>query len=171
MKHRWRRSARRGTANLDVTAFLSLMVILVPFLLITAVFSRITILELSGLPKKSPQSSAAGTLQLVITVREDAIEVSRGKQGQLTRLERSSNGYPLAALASILARLKESAPDRAQATILFEPQVLYEVVVRVMDTVRIRVEGGPGARKKVELFPQIALGEAVPIEQTSSPMR
>ncbi len=33
--------------ELDITAFLNLMVVLVPFLLVSAVFSRITILELN----------------------------------------------------------------------------------------------------------------------------
>ncbi|MDH3417010.1 MAG: biopolymer transporter ExbD, partial [Gammaproteobacteria bacterium] len=35
------------TADLNITAFMNLMVILVPFLLITAVFSRLAILELN----------------------------------------------------------------------------------------------------------------------------
>ena len=43
--------------ELDVTTFLNLMVVLVPFLLITAVFSRITIVELT-LPSSSGGSSA-----------------------------------------------------------------------------------------------------------------
>ncbi|NIO40724.1 MAG: biopolymer transporter ExbD, partial [Burkholderiales bacterium] len=34
-------------AELDITAFMNLMVVLVPFLLITAVFSRMTVLDLT----------------------------------------------------------------------------------------------------------------------------
>ena len=45
-RHHYRR--RTGDPpELDMTTFLNLMVVLVPFLLITAVFSRITIVELS----------------------------------------------------------------------------------------------------------------------------
>ena len=36
-----------AAVELNITAFMNLMVILVPFLLITAVFSRITVLELN----------------------------------------------------------------------------------------------------------------------------
>ena len=52
-----RRGSRRNveTAELNITAFMNLMVILVPFLLITAVFSRITILELN-LPVANEQA-------------------------------------------------------------------------------------------------------------------
>ena len=50
-KHHYRRR-NKGTLELDVTTFLNLMVVLVPFLLITAVFSRIAIVELN-LPSSS----------------------------------------------------------------------------------------------------------------------
>jgi biopolymer transport protein ExbD len=46
-----RRKYIQETVELNITAFLNLMVILVPFLLVTAVFSRITVLELN-LPSK-----------------------------------------------------------------------------------------------------------------------
>ena len=46
---RSRKSGRRNveTAELNITAFMNLKVILVPFLLITAVFSRLEVLELN----------------------------------------------------------------------------------------------------------------------------
>ena len=44
-RRKGRRSTNEDTAELNITAFLNLMVILVPFLLITAVFSRLAILE------------------------------------------------------------------------------------------------------------------------------
>ncbi|HED18649.1 MAG TPA: biopolymer transporter ExbD, partial [Gammaproteobacteria bacterium] len=46
MRRRWRKRRSSCPPELDITAFMNLMVILVPFLLISAVFSRITILEL-----------------------------------------------------------------------------------------------------------------------------
>ena len=42
-----RRTGQHEPGDINITAFMNLMVILVPFLLITAVFSRITILELN----------------------------------------------------------------------------------------------------------------------------
>ena len=48
MRSRFRRRRRsQDPGDINITAFMNLMVILVPFLLITAVFSRITILELN----------------------------------------------------------------------------------------------------------------------------
>ena len=46
-RHHHYRRTRPEQSDLDMTTFLNLMVVLVPFLLITAVFSRITIVELT----------------------------------------------------------------------------------------------------------------------------
>ena len=46
----WQRRAKRSrevNADLNITAFMNLMVVLVPFLLITAVFSQVSILNLN----------------------------------------------------------------------------------------------------------------------------
>ena len=47
------RRLRKHPAGLDITAFMNMIVVLVPFLLTTAVFSRLAVLELT-LPKKAP---------------------------------------------------------------------------------------------------------------------
>ena len=51
-----RRHRRKETAEMNITAFMNLMVILVPFLLITAVFSRLTILQLNLPGEATPVS-------------------------------------------------------------------------------------------------------------------
>jgi len=77
MAHSRRGSRYRNVdaAELNITAFMNLMVILVPFLLITAVFSRLTILELN-LPGSSsePADPQELTFQLEVTVRKGQIE-------------------------------------------------------------------------------------------------
>ena len=83
------RRSRRGsrnveTAELNITAFMNLMVILVPFLLITAVFSRLAILELN-LPGSStePADPQELTFQLEVIVRNYSIEVGDRNVGAL----------------------------------------------------------------------------------------
>ncbi len=73
-RHHYR---RRGAeqAELDMTTFLNLMVVLVPFLLITAVFSRITVVELS-LPSTAGGAAAAEpTLRIEVVVRNGGLEL------------------------------------------------------------------------------------------------
>jgi biopolymer transport protein ExbD len=88
---RSRHGGRRNveTAELNITAFMNLMVILVPFLLITAVFSRLAILELN-LPGSSnePVEPQEQTFQLEVIVRADKIEIGDRNQGLLGEYRR-----------------------------------------------------------------------------------
>ena len=62
-----------------MTTFLNLMVVLVPFLLITAVFSRITIVELS-LPSEAGGSAPAELgFRVEVIVREGGLELADGR--------------------------------------------------------------------------------------------
>ena len=66
-----RRAGHHEPADINITAFMNLMVILVPFLLITAVFSRITILELNLPAAAASQAEDEQALQLEIISRTE----------------------------------------------------------------------------------------------------
>ena len=166
------RSSRTGrrnveTAELNITAFMNLMVILVPFLLITAVFSRLTVLELN-LPGSSsePVEQQEQTFQLEIIVRQDKIEVGDRNQGLLGIYPNSDTGYDYEALAEKLAQLKERYPTKTDAAILLEQDISYDTIVQVMDTVRVSqiVDEEEGRIDKKDLFPDISIGDAPVLE-------
>jgi hypothetical protein len=100
--------------------------------------------------------------QLEITVREARIEVGDRNAGTLSRIENTSEGYDLVELGSYLARVKQQFPDKADATLLLEPDISYEVLVAVMDTVRVaeRLDEVERRAIKYELFPEISIGDA-----------
>ena len=54
------------------------MVVLIPFLLITAVFSRLTIVELNLPSSSSGPSSNADSFRIEVIVREAGIEITNG---------------------------------------------------------------------------------------------
>ena len=166
MKSRWQRTARRETPHLDVTAFLSLMVILVPFLLITAVFSRMTILEIQPAAGESCESPAPDPLQLQVVVRKHVIEVKHRGLKQTTRIDRSADGGELEALARLADRLKARFPQSLEATVLVEPQIPYDAVVQVLDVIRIKLERVGDVVEPMELFPLVALGEVAVSKQS-----
>ena len=58
-------------------------------------------------------------------------------------------------------QVKARFPDKVDATLLVEPQVSYETVVHVMDSVRSVPAVQDGARVAAELFPEISIGDAV----------
>ena len=157
------RHHRNDTAELNITAFMNLMVILVPFLLITAVFSRLTILELN-LPGSSsePVEPQEQTFQLEIIVRNDKIEVGDRNQGLLGVYPNTDDGYDYAALAEKLAELKKRYPSKTDASVLLEQEIAYDTLVQVMDTVRVsqEVDEEEVLVKRKELFPDISIGDA-----------
>ena len=166
---RSRKSGRRNveTAELNITAFMNLMVILVPFLLITAVFSRLAILELN-LPGSSsePVEPQDQTFQLEIIVRQDKIEVGDRNQGLLGIYPNTDTGYDYTALAEKLSQLKERYPTKTDASILLEQDISYDTIVQVMDTVRVMqaVDEEEGRIDRTDLFPDISIGDAPVVE-------
>jgi len=160
---RSRRGSRRNvdTAELNITAFMNLMVILVPFLLITAVFSRLAILELN-LPGSStePANPQELVFQLEVIVREGRIEVGDRNIGALGIYPNTVDGYDYEALSAKLSEIKQSYPEKTEAAILLESNIAYDTLVQVMDRVRIQEKIEDQRILRSDLFPDISIGDA-----------
>jgi len=170
---RRRRHGRDKEApELDITAFLNLMVVLVPFLLVSAVFSRVTILELnmpSGAGGGAPDDP---TVTVEVVVRTEVLEISDGEkviarfpnlnvtdEGDSTLSEMAveetagqdegiavlptAEVYDLKKLTEFLLQVKASYPEKTDSILLMEADIAYEHLVGVMDIVR-------GAEVRVE---------------------
>ena len=162
---RRRKGGRRqneDTAELNITAFMNLMVILVPFLLITAVFSRLAIIELN-LPGSSnePVDPQEQVFQLEIIVRKDKIEIGDRNQGLLGIYPLTEEGeYDYEALSNKLSELKGRYPNKTDASILLESDIEYDTLVQVMDRVRVEEEIEEDSVVRNDLFPDISIGDA-----------
>ena len=161
MRRSRHRNRHKEEAELNITAFMNLMVILVPFLLITAVFSRITVLELD-LPaaSKVQQKEAKHKLKLEVTIRADALEVGDRGRGLIKRIPNKDGAYDLASLSDLLKQVKARSPETTDATVLLEPDIAYDTLVQVMDTVRLFDAVQEGRPVHAELFPSISIGDA-----------
>ncbi|GBF30799.1 hypothetical protein MnTg04_00748 [bacterium MnTg04] len=162
MNRRRHRDRQRETAELNITAFMNLMVVLVPFLLITAVFSRMAVLELNlpGENSEPPQTEAS--LQLEIIVRDGRIEVGDRDSGRVAVFSSKDGEYDLEALGDYLQQVKARYPDKLDATLLLEPDISYDSLVQVMDTVRVVQLVQNERFVQAELFPDISIGDAPP---------
>jgi biopolymer transport protein ExbD len=161
-KRRARRARHKEAEELNITAFMNLMVVLTPFLLITAVFSRLAILELNLPAGQSQAAVDEPQFQLEITVRDSGIEIGDRNAGALNRIEKSGEDYRLDELSAYLARIKEQFPDKMDATLLLEPDISYELLVAVMDRVRVAESRDPADDRvvKSDLFPEVSIGDA-----------
>lgn len=146
--------------ELDITTFLNLMVVLVPFLLITAVFSRITIMELD-IPQGANGSLDKPKVSIEVILRKNRLEIGNGV-GVIAKIPMVDGKHDIAKLSSHMQKIKANYPDRTDATILIEEDIEYEDMVRVMDAVRVAEikQDGIAELKKAVLFPDMSLGEA-----------
>jgi len=157
-RHHYRRRDREAP-ELNITAFLNLMVVLVPFLLITAVFSRITILQLNLPESAGADKPDKPKIEIEVIVRDDALEIGDGAH-VIHRIGNDNGEYDFRALSKVLLAIKKSYPDKRDATLLIEPDIAYETVVAAMDATRSVEVAQIGGTARVELFPQIAVGNA-----------
>lgn len=168
MRGRFRRH-RTEPQEMNITAFMNLMVILVPFLLITAVFSRLTILELN-LPAGSSGVTDTQQLQLEIIIRGDALEIGEHSRGVIRRIDKTAKGHDTKTLSQVLRQVKEKFPDKTSATILSETNTSYQTMVQVMDAVRVYSVATAGSVTQYELFPDISIGDAPGHSSTAAPI-
>ena len=141
---------REDTPGLDVTTFLNLMVVLVPFLLISAVFSRVTIMELSVPTSAGGSGVNTPNFAIEVIVRKTGLEIANGSSVEAT-IPKQDDRYDILRLSEILARLKALYPEKDDATVLMEPDIEYDYLIQVMDAVR---------GIDVPLFPNISIGDA-----------
>jgi len=154
------RARRRVDADeLNITAFMNLMVVLVPFLLISAVFSRMTILQLN-LPGEATPATQRAALQLEVIVRANGIDVADRGSGLLKRVPMVDSGHDYHALNEYLQTVKSQYPQVTDATILLQPDTPYDIVVQAMDAVRSFTATQGGSAQMAELFPDISIGDA-----------
>jgi biopolymer transport protein ExbD len=156
-----RRLRKKQHAALEVTAFINLIVVLVPFLLSTAVFTRMAVVDLA-LPAQNSgtEQLKKDNLQLEIVIRPDGLEVADRLGGLIERIPNGAQGVDVAALGVTMGHIKIRYPATMTASVLAEPNTPYDVLVQVMDAVR--ASHVPQGRKTVvtELFPDISIGDA-----------
>ena len=159
-RHHYRRRANEP-AELDMTTFLNLMVVLVPFLLITAVFSRITIVELTLPSSAGGPAPTDPSFQMEVIVRGERLELSNGTS-VIATIPKSDDEYDLETLSNMVVSLKRDHPNDDGASVLLEPDIEYDHLIQVMDTVRsVELPGVDDEEvTRVALFTDISIGDA-----------
>ena len=170
-RHHYKRRTKGDPYEIDVTTFLNLMVVLVPFLLITAVFSRLTIVELNLPSSAGGATSAQEGFNLEVIVREAGIELTNGKS-VIASIPNTEDEFDLDTLSDYMVELKQQYPGHDAASVLMEAQIPYDYLIQVMDIVRsveVPVEGVDKLDELdeldeqfelVALFSEISVGDA-----------
>lgn len=159
---------RRPAADeaIHIVALWNLMIVLIPFLLLSAVFSQTSILNLYlPPPPKAKEAGAAGpqsTPKPVVSIVRDGYILSDGPTIVAAIPLDESGGYNTRKLNELLVAIKRDLPDGSEITILSEADVSYDTVVRTMDASREAVAQEDGRSVVRSLFPTISLGQIGP---------
>ena len=149
----------QGRDDLNIVPMIDMMVILVFFLIFTAVFSKTNVLSLNLPSSQSTPIDLPKDLQLEVIVHPAELVINDRNSGPLKVLPNVATGYDLNALSEFMRVVKSKFPQKTDATVLLGPDIAYDVLVQVMDTVRV-YELPTAPFSKAELFPDISVGDA-----------
>ncbi len=160
-----RERAGIGEADLDITPFMNLMIVLVPVLLLSMVFTRISVIDLQ-LPSQAGSSSADLSQQQVeVVVTEKKLAVNFPTGILLREVPNTEAGQPnYRELSLVLQELKRhlqsKQADRKNISLLIQADTPYRKIVSTMDAVRSYEAVVATDVVDAELFPDIAFGDA-----------
>ncbi|WP_317932542.1 ExbD/TolR family protein [Halioxenophilus sp. WMMB6] len=159
-------------AELDITSFMNLMIILVPVLLMSMVFSHVTVLDLT-LPDAGAGAAADSEQPkiLEVIINSDYLDVNYPAGIRVKRIEKVASeeapsemvyNFDLLSLTlqEIKRQLKEKGIDKRDILILSQKTTDYQTLVSTMDTVRSFKTVLVSDVVDAELFPAISLGDA-----------
>jgi len=155
----------REEAELNVTSFMNLMIVLVPVLLMNMVFSQLAVLDLRLPSGDEPGAVNPEDVTLEVTIRKTGFTLSRTYQEEtveLASIPAQSGELDYEGLSEALQKAKKNPEfaEKRDITLLAEPNTDYQTLVTVMDTVRIYPAVVAASRVDAVLFPDISLGEA-----------
>jgi len=170
---RAQRKIKKQDAELDITSFMNLMIVLVPVLLMMMVFSRITVVELKLPGIEALESNEAIQNQSVeLLVQEDAISVFFPQGYLVKKIEKvvkvndlqSTQEHDYEQLQSILKQIKGTllaqGIEKKDLTLLLQKDTDYQTIVSLIDTTRSYKDVLIASVVDAELFPDVSLAEA-----------
>ncbi len=155
------RERRERSADLDVTPFMNLMIVLVPVLLLSMVFTHMAVIDLDfpagGADPNKPLDP--DKLQLEVQVYHNQLVVADARGGVIRRLKKKGGRHDFEGLSNVMQEIKRRVPKKRDIIILLEADTDYQTLVSVMDSVRA-YDATLGAQLvRAELFPVISLGD------------
>ncbi len=126
--------------DVNITPVMNLFLVLIPFLLLTAEFVRIAVLELN-LPSTA-QSSVSNKKEndkkmilIMLAIDEKGFTI-KGTKLRIPPIPKSKGQFQYDKLAASLQQIKNRYPDTEEITIQPVDDISYQTIVNVMDACR-----------------------------------
>jgi biopolymer transport protein ExbD len=146
---------------INLVPMIDILTVLVLYLLVGAIATHMSILQLA-LPSKdaAPPPPDKESRQLVVIVRETALDIAdeRGPIAHIPQIAKNIPNYT--ALTAKLLEIKQKLPKEESIVLLLEPDIEYDMLVQVMDSVRMRPKNSEDPLGGLALFPNISIGDA-----------
>jgi biopolymer transport protein ExbD len=158
----------KGTdqAELEITSFMNLMIVLVPVLLLSMTFTQITVLDVK-LPELTggPAVTATAQSELEIRITTEGFKVYYPDNVLIKTIPVSEsaegNAYDYAQLSLVIQEIKRQLPEKRDALLLSDHNVDYQSLVFTMDALKSYKTVVATSLVEIELFPEISLGDAI----------
>ena len=134
------KSSRYSDAEINITPVMNIFVILIPFLLLTATFVKIAIIEFS-LPSLDSKSGVdAQQLKdltvLVVGIKPEGFQIKTSERSYPLIGKRANGDFDYAALYARLKEIKDRYPQLEDVIISPAPEIRYQIIVKVLDNCR-----------------------------------
>lgn len=184
-----RKRSPKADADLDITSFMNLMIVLVPVLLMMMVFSRITVVELNlpGLAALSDETNIESQV-LEVKVTNTGLDIYFPQGYLVTQIplvelsdETARNVananvlmHDYTALQETLKQIKQTllskGVDKKDITLLMQQDTDYQTIVSLIDAARSYKDVVAASVVDAELFPEVSLADA-PVVTTAASTR
>ena len=156
-----RKHKHQEATELNVTPFMNLMIVLVPVLLLSMVFTHTTVIDLN-FPSGSSADEAfdPDLVHLEVVVKGDNLVVADGRGGTIKTIGKVDGKFDFAELSRVMQELKRRMPDKQDITVLLQQETDYQTLVTIMDKVRSYPAVQNLEVVNAELFPVISLGDS-----------
>ncbi|WP_086932169.1 ExbD/TolR family protein [Agarilytica rhodophyticola] len=152
-------------ADIDVTSFMNLMIVLVPVLLLSMTFTQTTVLEIKlpeltggGVASDDPQS------KLEVELTADSVKVYYPENTLVQDIPKIQTeegmDYDYRQLSLVLQAVKAKVPEKQDILLRSELDIDYQHIVGAMDTLKSYKTVVAASVVEIELFPEISLDDA-----------
>jgi biopolymer transport protein ExbD len=134
-------SGRKRNIELNLVPFIDLMSVLITFLLITAVWTQVSMIQIGssiyGKKSDTTPSTPPPLSDVVVKVDVKAVGYILTVGKQVISLPLVSGQYDDAGLIAQLQRVKQLYPEKQDAVIAVADEMPYEHLIKAMDNVLI----------------------------------
>ena len=143
-RHRIRKMRDLVEADLEIMPLMNLFVVLIPMLLLSAVFLELSVIHMAAPGGDGAEADAKESLDLAVHITADAYRVEGNgiEAREFPREDRRDVGATFQ-LATYLQTVATDHPDNRAVRIVSQPTTHYDEIIEVMD--RSREAGLPEA--------------------------